>query len=288
MLYYVYYLHIFAIMNNKIKNVVLFAFLAMAVSLVGCKDDTGSVPPAKKKEASGLEVTRQAVPILFKITGETCYYCGDWGWAKWSDLADKYKDGKGLSWSNYGSGFSNSFFRNQEIQATMDPIENMFEEGGGKPNFATNGTDYSTSSSNAESAANDFIATNPSISAALEATIEGTTLTVKATAKVFEDMTGDYVMGAYLIEDKVMGKQSGPIGAGGKLVPHHLVMRGSLSDNAWGESIITGSASKDETFNKTYSVEIPSTYNQANFSYGIIIWKKDGSKYSFVNAYSTQ
>lgn len=255
------------------------------VSMTACEQPEGYV--ANNEDFVDATVENKAVPILFKITGETCYYCGDWGWGAWANLSSKFKDGKGLSWGNYGSGFSNGFFRNQEINPTMEDLENEFEEGGSKPNFGANGKDYDLSYANAEKAANDFIATTPAISAILDASIDGDQLTINAEAKLFSDMTGNYVMGAYLIEDKAIGPQSGPAGANGN-PEHHLVMRGSLSSSAWGEPIITTSGTAGTVIQKTYTATLPANYKKENLSYGIIIWKVIGTKHLFVNAYSTQ
>jgi len=273
------------------KKALLFAIpLSMMIAFGACKKETKE-PGTDNTSGGGagaeMSITQQQVPILFKITGETCYYCGDWGWAAWKDLAKKYTGGKGFTWSNYGVGFSNSFFRNQEMTPTMEPIEQMFEEGGGKPNFATNGKDYSTSAANAGTAADASIAETAKVSANMEATVDGTTVTVKAAAKFFEDMAGEYYMGVYLVEDKVSGPQSGPIGSSGN-VDHYMVMRGSLTDgNAWGVSIKSDAKSGDYV-EKTYTATIKSGYNKDNFKYGVIIWKKDGAKYSYVNAFTNQ
>jgi hypothetical protein len=42
-----------------------------------------------------------------------------------------------------------------------------------------------------------------------------------------------------------------------------------------------------QKYEKTYSVTIPEGYNSANFSYGVIIWKKIITIHNFVNAYSS-
>jgi hypothetical protein len=265
------------------KLLLLTSVAALTVLAVGCKK---SSTDDSSGGSTGMTVEQKATPILFKITGETCYYCGDWGWQAWIDLSNNFK-GNSFCWANYGDGFSNKYFRNQELNATMDPMEVNFEEGGGKPNFATNGVDYSTSTANAKNAATAFLATKPPVGVALEANLEGDKLTVKAAAKFFEAVSGDYYMGAYVVENNVMGPQSGPIGASGN-VAHHYVMRGSMTNNAFGESIINGDAAVGKQIEKTFTVDIPATYNKANLSYGVIVWTKTGTKYAFVNSATTQ
>ncbi len=254
------------------------------VTLFQCDQPAGYVEDNTDKV--DLPVNRTAVPIVFKITGETCYYCGAWGWQAWIDLADAYPNGAALVWANYGVGFSDAEFRNQEINPTMEPIENMFEDGGGKPNFATNGVDYSTNDGSAKSAADAFIQTTPDVAAVMKSNLEGDKLTVNTDVKFFADLSGDYYVGAYVIENKAVGDQAGPAGANGP-VEHHYVMRGSMTTSAWGVKL-TSSAKEGDLFTQEFEATIPSNYKKENLSYGIIIWKKVGTKYEFVNAYSAQ
>ncbi|HCD67154.1 MAG TPA: hypothetical protein DEQ56_01620 [Bacteroidetes bacterium] len=254
------------------------------VSKKDCGRPDGYVENSEDKV--DLKASRAGVPMIFKVTGETCYYCGDWGWEAFASLIDRYKGGKALTWGNYGTGFSNSFFRNQEITETMQSLQTRFAPNSSKPNFVTNGKNYTTSSADAQAAADAFTLTTAPVGVVLSAKIEGNKLIINAEAEAFSDASGVYVMGAYLIEDKVSGPQSGPIGASG-YVEHHNVMRGSLSANAWGEVITENGLTAGQKYEKTYSVTIPEGYNSANFSYGVIIWKKIITIHNFVNAYSS-
>jgi len=258
-------------------------------SLEACDKPTGYVANDDAPAAPTHSFSRTQVPIMHKITGETCYYCGDWGWQAWIDLADDFA-GTAFRWANYGDGFSNNYFRNQELDATntvMDAMENMFEDGGGKPNFSTNGVDYSTSSADAKAAAQASLSVTPDVAGTFTSSIDGGVLSLDAAVKFYASATGEHWIGAYVVENNVSGPQSGPIGANGN-VDHHFVMRGSMSNSPWGVQLVASGASADEVVEKSFSIALPSTYNQANLSYGIIIWKKVGSNYEYVNAYTTQ
>lgn len=221
------------------------------------------------------------VPIIMKITGETCYYCGEWGWDAFGDLANKYKD-QALSWGNYGSGFSNGTFKNQEINPTMQKLQDMFYKGGGKPSFMANGNDYAQNTANAEKEAQDLINSgDAAVGITFNSSIEGDVLTIDAEAHFFEDLSGgpyEYTMAAYVIEDKATGPQSGP--NGGSNVEHHLVMRGSMDSDAWGQLLDSGSGIQSKTFTAT----LKSNYIKENLTYGVVIWKKLATSYRFVNA----
>lgn len=254
------------------------------VSLKDCGQPDGYVENSDDKV--DLKASRTGVPMIFKVTGETCYYCGDWGWQAFADLITRYEGGKALSWGNYGSGFSSGYFRNQELTPTMQFLQDRFAPNSSKPNFVTNGKNYSTSNANAQAAADAFALTTSSVGVVMSSKIVGDQLIINAEAEAFSDATGVYVMGAYLIEDKVLGPQSGPIGANGN-VEHHHVMRGSLSADAWGEVITESGLTTGQKYEKTYSVTIPEGYNKDNFSYGIIVWKRIITAHTFVNSYST-
>jgi hypothetical protein len=90
-----------------------------------------------------------------------------------------------------------------------------------------------------------------------------------------------------LIEDKALGPQAGTAGQNGD-AEHHNVMRGSLTDNAWGEVITETGLTAGTKYEKTFTMDIPSGYNSDNFSYGLIVWKKISTAHIFINAYATK
>jgi hypothetical protein len=231
-----------------------------------------------------LKVQQKQVPILVKFTGETCPPCGGWGWTAWESLSSKFW-GTGFCWSNYGDGFSNNHFRSQELNPTMDSIEDRFFSGG-KPSFFANNKDFDQSEAAAEAEATNSLTAVPYVAAVLEPKIEGDQLTITSEIEFFQDVPGSYYVGAYLVEDKPVAYQAG--NAAGNNAEHHFVMRGSLSPGAWGEEIVSSSAKAGDKFLKTFTATIPPTYNKDNFSYGIIIWRKIGLYHIYVNAYTTQ
>jgi hypothetical protein len=308
-------------MNKINTKIVLFIVLATVSLLFGCKDEVATYEdtPCPKIEwyadADGdglgnpnvtmkdcnqpegfvlnsddkidVRATSKGVPMVFKVTGETCPPCGGWGWTAFSSLVYRYQGGKALSWGNYGSGFSNGYFRNQEASPTMQAFQERFAPNSSKPNFAVNGRNYSTSVADAQNAADAFINTTAPVGMVMNARIEGDELIIDAEAEVFENAAGTYVLGAYLIEDKALGPQSGDAGANGD-AEHHNVMRGSLSDNAWGEVIAEDGLVAGAVYGKTFKMEIPEGYNRDNFAYGLVVWKRISTGHIFVNAYATQ
>jgi len=253
------------------------------VKLESCDQPTGYV--LDNTDPIDKNVERKQVPIMMKMSGETCPPCGGWGWTAWEELSGKFK-GKAFCWTNYGTFVSNGNFRGQEITPTMQAMQDRFWKSNSKPSFVTGNTDYGTKPEEAETSANDFIAQQATVSAVLDTKFNGDELTLTAEVEFFDDMPGEYYLGAYVVEDQVVGYQSGhpdPNNAS-----HHYVMRGSMSTTAWGLPLVNTGALSGDKFIKTFTANIPTSFNRENLSYGVVIWKKVGLTYIFVNAYTTQ
>lgn len=271
----------------------MLSFLALGLALTSCKKPEPVTEPQvePEPEATFSAHTQVQVPIVLKETGELCGPCGTWGWTAWEGVISSL-EGKAFLWAQYSNYFvSNSFFVNSELYPS-NSVNNAFQAnfpyGGSKPLFYVNGVETSaTTIASAEAAANSSIATpeaNVDVSAAYKIEWDGDDLTVTAQAKLYNNMSGDYYMGVYLVEDKVMATQSGQTG----VVAHHLAMRGSLGGKNWGEQIINGSANAGDVIEKTFTQAIPSTYDKDNLTIGVIIWKKNGFKYAYKQAATNQ
>ena len=261
------------------------------VSILACEQPEGYV--ANMDDKIDQVMTRQATPMLFKSTGERCGPCGGWGWEAYGDIIYKYKGGKAFTWANYGSSFSSGSFRGQEMnetRSTMEEIQSSFSQNASKPSFIVNNEVFSSFEGpvNAMKAADAFFLTQAPVGIVMSTHLEGNTLTIHAEAEVFANLDdGAYVMGAYLIEDKAVGPQDGDIGVNGD-VQHHNVMRGSLSETPWGEELSADGLIEGSVYERTYTIEVPESYNKENFSYGVILWSRRISTYKFVNACTTQ
>ena len=267
----------------------MLSFLALGLTVSSCKKDE---EPEPEPEPTFSSHTQVQVPIVLKETGELCGPCGGWGWTRWEGVLNSVQ-GKTFLWAQYSDYFvSNSHFVNQELDAS-NSVNNAFQAnfpyGGSKPLFYINGVEAaSTTVSAAEAAVNASIASTPvDVSAAYRIGWDGDNLTVTAQAKLYNNMTGNYYMGVYLVEDKAKGTQSGHPSSSPDL-EHHMVMRGSVGGSVWGEEIIATSASAGAMIEKTFTQAVPSSYIKSNLTIGVIIWKKNGTKYFYEQAASNQ
>ncbi len=275
-----------------IGKYVMLSFLALGLTISSCKkeEETPVTPePTPVAEPSYSAHAQVQVPIVLKETGELCGPCGSWGWTAWTDVIDAL-EGDAFLWSNYSDYFvSNSFFVNQEMDpanSVMNAFQANFPYGGSKPLFYVNGVE-STSSTASVTDANTSISTDASsvnVSAAYKIKWNGDKITVDVQAKLYNNLTGKYHVGVYLVEDKVLATQSGQNG----IVEHHLAMRGSVQGGVWGYEFINGTATAGQTFEKSFETTIPSTYKKENITVGVIIWRKQGIKYFYENAATNQ
>ena len=132
----------------------------------------------------------------------------------------------------------------------------------------TNTVDASTSHANGTVIAN---------SENSDLTLANGKATVKVTTQFFEAGSGDYYIAAYLVEDKAKNIQNGQTGS----VEHHYVFRNSF-DGPWGKKINKTGSMESEEFN--LETVFDDTWIKANMKVITVIYKKNGTKYDFVNA----
>ena len=283
----------------SVGKYLVLSVLALGMTISSCKKEeeeviepeTGTTAPEPTFSAHA----QVQVPIVLKETGELCPPCGGWGWTNWETLINDYKS-TAFKWANYSNYFvSNSFFVNSELDPA-NSVQNAFQAnfpyGGSKPLIYVNGTQASTNTGAAQVTDSkvkidqsiNTPAANVKVSAAYKIKWEGDKITVDAQAKFYQNTGGTYYMGVYLVEDKVMATQSGQSGT----VPHHLAMRGSVEGGVWGKEIESGTVAADDLFDETYTTTIPSGYNKENISVGVIIWRKNGTKYFYENSATNQ
>ena len=116
-------------------------------------------------------------------------------------------------------------------------------------------------------------------------TNQGTAITIKTQTKFFTATTGDYYLATYFVENGLVYNQTG---AASNPVTHMHVLRGVAAGSAHGELISTGSAAAGKVVNKDYTFTAASEWTMANVYVALVIWKKDGSTWTFVNAWQSK
>ena len=264
---------------KKIK--LLSLVLASVLLLTNCKKKEDA--PKTNTGDSALVVAEVNTPIYGKLTATWCGPCGAWGWTLHDEIIAAVES-KAIHMGVYGSSSSN--FTNSTVNL-------WFTDFGGQsyPNFTVNGVNKtvfpSPSSINpaqtkidAIAAVDAFAAAPVEMSAAGKTSWDGQKLTVKAAVKAFKAQTGDFYVGAYMIEDKAKSIQASQTGT----VEHHNVCRGSMSAGVYGLPYTGAVTAGTQTNVADFTFDVPSTWEKANVKVAIMIWKKVGSKFTFVNA----
>lgn len=252
---------------------------------------TGSYAQTPVKVNSGL---------LTKISATWCGPCGSWGWDAATELKAATHDKAfymGIFPSTNGS-WNNSEFLNETAKAfAADPVF----MGSGYPSFAANAVDKSDQNTSGGSvnvaatkadvisAINDF-ATAPVV-AGTGYTVEktGNTIKVKSKTKFWDAATGDYYIAAYMVEDGAMNRQNGQTSSSdaNDKTAHTNVLRGSMTGNTMADArgvLLVSNPTKDQVIDKEFTYTVSSsTWDMAKMKVQMIIWKKDGATYTYVN-----
>lgn len=226
--------------------------------------------------ASAQTVAEQQRTLLVKKTADWCPNCGNWGWGFMKDIiADNVGEAVAI-----GMHFSGGLQTNdgQDIVANFG--------GSGQPVFYVNGVNKFVGSGNAgskrteiENNVDDNFALPPDVNCGMYMELVSGNIEVTAKARFYENVTGNYYMGMYIVENDVLHNQT-PIGSS----LHPEIMRTSMSD-AFGDLIATGSANAGDEIILNYTVPVDANWNTDKVSVVGIIWKENGNDYDFVNVY---
>jgi hypothetical protein len=276
-------------MKNKFLQLSMLALTAGSLFLASCsKEESSKTTPAD----TGIAVSETNTSVINKYTGSKCGPCGSWGWDMAIELIDYSTK------ACYVGTFSQNFVAEEFISPTASAWDDELGVTG-YPTFAVNHVlqlDRSSGVNTTSEKAKCKAAIDAHSAAAVQANVGFTTswsqdaegfwtININSRTKFFKENSGDYYVGCYLLENKAIGKQSGHTPSVG--VEHHHVLRQTLEGLNYGYLAATNPTS-GKTIDKTYTTIIPKNYIKDNMEVLFVIWKKTGSKYTFVNASTNQ
>ncbi len=226
--------------------------------------------------ATSQEVPEQQMPLVTKVTATWCPFCGAWGWNAFEKLYNENQE-KAILISNHFSGD----LRNPTAEAFGDNLEAF-----GQPIFYLNNDNLSFSSSTFSSKADDAKSSieeqygmSPVANSGIIASLSGNELMVEAKTQFFQETSGDYYVGVYIIENGVINFQS----SRGNNAFHKNVLRAGMSSNAFGVNLDNGNFLAGTAIDKSFSMTLDENWNVDNILLATMIWKKEGEKYIYVN-----
>ncbi len=255
--------------------------------------------------ASGIAVShaqtvrQENQAMVGKITATWCPPCGSWGWALAEEIMGRLGEENSFYVGIFNSprnDWSNGKFRNK----TAIEWANQFVMSGW-PSFSINGVDKSAKNSssqgvNTAGVKNDIYAAFDAFKAqpVVAGTgywyrKTGTEITVQIKTKFFEDVTGDYYVAAYLVEDGALNPQNAKTTTT-QTIEHHNVLRGSMGSHSgtpvWGTKVGSDTIKAGDEFETSYTVDIgvEPEWDVAKMKVVTVIWKKNAmNKYEYVN-----
>lgn len=271
---------------------IFLSLIVITLALAGCKKTEETTPTGGD---AGIPVAEVNTGFVIKHTGSRCPPCGAWGWTANEDIINTNK-GSAAFVSAYGQNFVAQLF----INATATALQ-THTKATGYPTFSANGvaqldrTNTGVNSTSEKAMVASVVSTHKSAkvvaNTGFTTSVAGDVLTINTNTKFFTEAQGQYNLAVYVLEDGVVGAQSGHPNTPN--VEHHHVLRGtamlegsSSVDVLAGEKITEGTTAAGASFAKKFTFDIKG-YDKANIEVIAVIWKK-GSSLDFVNASTDQ
>lgn len=225
--------------------------------------------------------------LIVKLTATWCGPCGTNGFPTSEELiADMNNDAFFIA--TYSSNYP--YWDDNDLYCLTGQYWDQQLYWGGIPAFSCNFKDKSQNAqtnidvyNNVYAEINNF--KNKPVVASTGYTLEkiGNTLNVATRTRFWADATGEYYIQPYIVEDSVEHSQNGQTDST-HTVPHRYVLRGVMATEGWGDQIASGSITANQTFDKSFTFTVTNTtWNINKLRAAVIIFKKIGSIYTYVN-----
>ena len=211
--------------------------------------------------------------LMTDITATWCPPCGDWGSPAFEEATEANSD-NAVAMSLHASSSDPMYHATARAIADVTGF-------GGYPTLSIDLQGDYFSASQLTSAAQAVNATPTVGGSAAILRVNGDQIEIDATAKFFEETTGDYYLGVYVMENGIVEDQN--TSSGYVEMVHDHVLRTGATASPFGDMAATGSISANQTFNASYTVSMSPAWNADNLYVATILWKRTGSTYSVVN-----
>jgi len=239
------------------KKLLSIVALSAIITSISCKKN--NVEPDVTNVSTAYKV------FLIEYTSTGCGPCGTYGYPAFKETYEKYPNE--VTGIKISTGWSGSVAGVSEISS--------FHGFSGTPDAAVN--EGKSMYPNAKTFANFAInarGVKAKAGVGISKTISGNTVEIKTKTVFFEDVSGDYNLALYVVENGIMATQSG---ISGGPVAHNNVLRG-LPNGAFGVNIAS-SPSQGTVIDGTYSYTVKgSIKNPDNIQVVAVIWKMAAGK----------
>lgn len=265
------------------KNALLLLIVSLSLFSVSCKKDEGCT------DSSSLTYNSEAVnddgscifpvfekkALVFKTTSQDCSYCGDWGVTYSTDLHNDFPD---MEIIDLHSG---DYFKSNVVSELVKDLGYS-----GTPHFFVGPEGMTNNYMVISNRVRQELQKTPDVAIAITHRIGGNNMTIDVQTKKSSNLTGEYYLAVYILEDGQVGYQQGIGGSTIKDFEHNHVMRLEASGEIYGVPIKYEGENSLNHFSVTLRADYPRTgYEMVpGKCYPVaVIWKKTTTGFEFMN-----
>jgi len=234
----------------------------------------------------GASLFAQDVPevqktLVTKITATWCPNCGTWGWDYFEHVIEDNND-KAIFVGAHHDGDLESAAGIAFKDNFNAPYQPFFYAGNKDLNVTNNNT--VAKRTEMQDIINANAANAPVANVGFSASLTNGFLTVDTKTKFFQEATGDYYLGLYILEDGVINNQA----SNSAMSSHPFVIRTAITNDIFGDALMNGTIAADTEYDGSFSLQLNPNWTEENVIVAGIIWEKDNDGvYQFVNINST-
>lgn len=277
---------------KKLLVIAIAVTSVMAISscakdrVYGCTDpfSINYNPNATDDNGTCFLPTSQKHALIGDFTGTWCPWCGEWGGPEFEKCIDQ----SGANAVPLGIHVTDEM--TTDITTEFDSYYTAEGIVGGYPTlYVWNQGTFSDGTAMAGAVSAEVNSGAAEAGAVAGFTDNGSSITINVSAELFAEVTGDYFVSAYLMENGLNYTQQIESTGPDPNWIHDHVIRASANGTTWGEQWVYGAGASGTVFTKSYTIEKNTTWKPENMYCVAIVWKYDSTtmKYTFVNAQET-
>jgi hypothetical protein len=266
---------------DNLKKIIMFKVLLplfiLTLALFSCKKEVSNL-----EESTFLDVEEKNMGVVAKRTATWCGPCGDWGFDYFDNLKQQYGD------EAVFMAFKDAFGAEGDYYFTR--VNEVFGVGGGTPRFFYNfdtihGVNYAGAGSVAQHNDSEVIANSN-----YEFTLTDDKINVTTTTKFFKSDQGEFLISPFLIIDNQVGYQNGNADSPNTVHPKFVANKahpiGNEVADSWAYKVASGEVAKGYQINLEFEVNREPQWVEEDISFALILYKRVGGQYKFVNAFT--
>lgn len=269
-------------MKNLFKSS-LAILIGLSLTMSACKKEDSKTEDNNNNNNGGVTIPQTQKATIFYFGGTWCGPCGAYGKPAKEQIKAAVKDKCSI--------LSCQVMNNDPMISTAgDELAAMFKPSGVPAMYIGSNDDVITAMIGGSTAtgttAIGHVNTQSAKTAKVNMVLSHTTtadglINVTIDGKFFTDLTDEYYISGYLLEDKLNYAQTNDLSTEKNI--HYNVMRAKFGTSATGE-LIKAAPKKDETFKKEMAFFIQPTFKKENLSVVVVVWKKGANGLTISNS----